>query len=88
MACVCFLSVSWMQTHPPAARPNQTRVLRHIIHQEGSMNKLRLNLDELSVETFESLAVSEQRGTVEARAVPTGRTNCNTECVSSPCFCW
>jgi|GEM_PF-6848806 len=52
------------------------------------MNKLRLNLDELSVETFESAAVSEQRGTVEARDFPTARTICNTECVSSPCVCW
>ncbi|HEX5869873.1 MAG TPA: hypothetical protein VFY65_05650 [Longimicrobium sp.] len=53
------------------------------------MNKLRLNLDELSVETFESTAVAEQRGTVEARELaPTARTICNTECVSSPCVCW
>jgi hypothetical protein len=52
------------------------------------MNKLKLNMDELSVETFESLAASEQRGTVEGREGPTGRTQCNTECISSPCFCW
>lgn len=53
------------------------------------MNKLRLNLDELSVETFESAAASEERGTVQARDLfATGRTICNTECVSSPCVCW
>ena len=53
------------------------------------MNKLRLNLDELAVETFESAAISEKRGTVEAReSPPIARTQCNTECISSPCFCW
>lgn len=53
------------------------------------MNKLRLNPDELSVETFESVAVSEQPGTVEAcELFATGRTICNTKCVSSPCVCW
>ncbi|HEY7769953.1 hypothetical protein [Longimicrobium sp.] len=53
------------------------------------MNKLKLNLDELSVETFESADVPEQRGTVEGRDLfATGRTLCNTECVSSPCVCW
>jgi hypothetical protein len=53
------------------------------------MNKLKLNVDELTVESFESAAVSEQRGTVEAREKwPTARTICNTECVSSPCVCW
>ena len=58
------------------------------------MNKTKLNLDELSVETFQSGAASEQYGTVEAREffASTLRTcfdtNCGqTYCISSPCAC-
>jgi hypothetical protein len=54
------------------------------------MNKLKLNPDDLTVETFESAAAFEQRGTVEAREfVPTQViTLCRTGCVSSPCICF
>jgi hypothetical protein len=58
------------------------------------MDKLKLNLDELTVETFQSAPVSEQRGTVEAREFFASSlrtcidTNCGASyCVSSPCAC-
>jgi hypothetical protein len=54
------------------------------------MNKLKLNLDDLTVETFESAAAFEQRGTVEAREFIDTQwvTLCRTGCVSSPCICY
>ena len=57
------------------------------------MSKLKLNPDDLSVETFESAAASGQRGTVEARdffatqEITCAVTRCRTGCVSSPCVC-
>ena len=57
------------------------------------MDKLKLNLEALKVETFDAGAPSEHRGTVEARelfetAAPTcAVTRCRTGCVSSPCVC-
>jgi hypothetical protein len=57
------------------------------------MNKLKLNPDDLTVETFESAPVSRQRGTVEAREffatqqITCAVTRCRTGCVSSPCVC-
>jgi len=53
------------------------------------MNKLKLNPDDLTVETFESAAAFEQRGTVEAREfVETQQiTRCRTGCVTYPCVC-
>ena len=58
------------------------------------MNKLKLNLDELKVETFQSASASEQCGTVQAReffgsfANTCNDTNCGASfCISSPCAC-
>jgi hypothetical protein len=57
------------------------------------MNKLKLNPDDLTVETFESAAAFEQRGTVEAREllatgqITCGITRCQTGCVTYPCVC-
>jgi hypothetical protein len=57
------------------------------------MKKLTLNPDTLTVETFESTAVSEQRGTVEGREffatqqITCAVTLCRTGCVTYPCVC-
>jgi hypothetical protein len=58
------------------------------------MEKLKLNLDELTVESFESAEKSEERGTVQAREVfdstlrTCWHTNCGASyCVSAPCAC-
>ena len=57
------------------------------------MNKLKLNPDDLTVETFESAATFEQRGTVEAREffatqqITCAITRCQTGCVTYPCVC-
>ncbi|HEU0053835.1 MAG TPA: hypothetical protein VFQ39_11690 [Longimicrobium sp.] len=53
------------------------------------MEKIRLNLGGLKVETFQSIPTAESRGTVEAReAYDTSScdSNCNrSHCISGPC---
>ncbi|MBB4637702.1 hypothetical protein [Longimicrobium terrae] len=58
------------------------------------MNKLKLSMESLKVETFEAVPVPEQRGTVPGNEVMVSFPNtcADTECgrsfcVSSPCAC-
>jgi hypothetical protein len=53
------------------------------------MKKLSLKLDALAVETFETAAAPDERGTVEGRAPTLLKTNCTmcqTYCVDT-CTC-
>ena len=55
------------------------------------MRKLKLDLDDLTVTSFDVVTEAEEtRGTVEARAVPTRNTNCATcasVCDTCATFC-
>jgi hypothetical protein len=52
--------------------------MRGAPHQprEGEMEKLKLPLDEVRIESFETGQAASQRGTVEARAISIGSTCC------------
>jgi len=58
---------------------------------EEQMKKLRLELDDLQVTSFETAAEDAGRGTVEARELdPTRRTacpTCDTLCATCPTLC-
>lgn len=58
------------------------------------MDKLKLSMESLKVETFEAVAIPEQCGTVRGNEMPVSFPNtcADTECgrsfcVSSPCAC-
>lgn len=58
------------------------------------MEKLALNLDELTVESFESTEATEEKGTVQGQdAIASNLNSCwdtlcgKTYCISSPCVC-
>lgn len=63
----------------------------HTLIGAHAMKKLTLELDELSVETFETAELEEAPGTVLGYAsTGGGPVNCQDQCVSYPCsgdFC-
>jgi hypothetical protein len=56
------------------------------------MDKIRLNADELQVESFDAAPAARDRGTVEAHLITSTPSCINTDCgpsrcASSPCAC-
>ena len=58
------------------------------------MKKLTLNLEQLSVETFQAGPAVQERGTVQAREAYSDRNSCwdtecgyATYCMTTPCAC-
>src|ERR1700754_3249504 len=71
----------------PASISCSGRVSFFLITGEDAMRKLRLNLEELAVESFDTLRPDEKRGTVEARVEtwdePTcARMTCKETCLA------